>query len=173
MKYFGLFFILATLLIGCESVQKIDQSKELTPEQKQLLDKRIPPEIRKILDKAQEITISYNVDKDATQLNVLMSEVVPNAEAKVSNSNVKQEFLESFYADASSNSNGNACFNPRQRLKAEYKNKIVEIDICYECGRFRGKSPSGDFGGALGPQIKSSVIMDAIIKKYGTKIKQQ
>ncbi len=171
MKYLGLFFILATLFIGCESVQKIDQSKELTTEQKQLLDKRIPPEIREILDKVQEITISYNVDKDTTQLNVLMSEVVPNAEANVSNSNVKQEFLEKFYADVSSNGNGNACFNPRQRLKAEYQNKFVEIDICYECGWFRGKSSSGEFRGALGPQIKSSVFMDAIIKKYGTKIK--
>jgi hypothetical protein len=165
MKYLGLFFILATLLIGCKSVQKIDQSKELTSEQKQLIDKRIPPEIREILDKAQEITISYNVDKDTTQLNVLMPEVVPNAEAKVSNSNVKQEFLENFYADASSNGNGNACFNPRQRLKAEYQNKLVEIDICYECGWFRGKSSSGDFGGSFGPQIKSSAVIDAIIEK--------
>jgi ribonuclease HII len=171
MKYFGLFFLLTTFLIGCESIQKIDQSKELTSEQKQKLDKRIPPEIREILDKAQEITISYNVDKDSMKLNVLMSETVPNAEAKVSNSNVKQEFLESFYADASSNGNGNACFSPRQRLKAEYKEKIVEVDICYECGRFKGKSPSGDFGGAFGSQIKSSAVMDAIIEKYGTKIK--
>jgi hypothetical protein len=101
----------------------------------------------------------------------LMNETAPNANANVSDPALKKQFLGGFYSDASSNSGGNACFNPRQRMKATYKTKVVEMDICYECGNFRGKSSEGEFGGSLPHQSKSSAIMDAIIEKYGTKIK--
>ncbi|HVE56872.1 MAG TPA: hypothetical protein VNB22_08585 [Pyrinomonadaceae bacterium] len=172
MKYFALFFIAITFFIGCEIKSSKDRLEGLTEEQKQRLDKRIPPEVREVLDKSDEITISYNVDKDTMQLRVLMSETVPNTQANVSDPSLKKQFLDSFYSDASSNSNGASCFSPRHRVKAKYETKVVEIDICYECGRFRGKSPSGDFGGGLAYQSeKSSAIMDAIIEKYGTKIK--
>jgi len=194
MKHLAFFLIVATFFIGCKSVESqqatnvnintdtnssetLQSSKnpleDLTPEQKQQLDRRIPPNIREILDKADEITISYNVDKDTMRLKVLMFETVPNADAKVSDPALKKQFLNSFYSDASSNSNGSACFSPRHRVKAQYKTKIVEMDICYECDNFRGKSSSGNFGGGLvyKSSSKSSAVMDAIIERYGTKIK--
>lgn len=192
MKHFALVFITALFLIGCRntenqrasnsnyktetnSTEAILSSKnhvdDLTQEQTQRLVRRIPPKIREILDKAEEITISYNVDKDTMQLKVLMFETAPNADAKVSDPTLKKQFLDSFYSDAASNSNGSACFSPRHKVNAKYKTETVELDICYECDNFRGESSSGDFGGGLDGQRESSVVLDAIIEKYGTKIK--
>ena len=184
MKYFALYLIVAALFIGCKSVESqqvtnpseiVQASKErlvdLTEEQKQRLNKRIPPEVREVLDKADEFAISYNVDKDTMQLRVLMFETVPNAQANVSDTALKKKFLDGFYSDTSTNSNGMSCFSPRHRVNAKYQSKVVEIDICYECHRFRGKSSAGDFGGGFDGQGESSAIIDAIIDKYGTKIK--
>jgi hypothetical protein len=168
MKYFALFFIVTMFFAGCTSKERLE---DLTEEQKQKLDRRIPPEVREVLDKADEITISYNVDKDTMQLRVLMSETVPNAQANISDPSLKKQFLDSFYSDTSTNSNGASCFNPRHRINAKFQTKVVEIDICYECSRFRGKSSAGDFGGGFDGQGGSSAVMDAIIEKYGTKIK--
>jgi hypothetical protein len=147
-----------------------NSNEDLTEAQKNKLNSRIPPKIREILDKAEEITISYNVDQKTMQLRVLLPDIKANAEAKVSNTNVKKEFLDTFYRDSAVNYNGAACFSPRQRVKATYKTKIVEIDICYECGNFRGKSSFGDFGGAISEDNKSSAIINEIIKKYGEKL---
>ncbi|MBC7900572.1 MAG: hypothetical protein H7070_11035 [Saprospiraceae bacterium] len=191
MKQFALVFLAAMFLIGCRngesqratnsnletetnSSEAIPSSKNqddgLTKEQTQRLDGRIPPKIREILNKAEEITISYNVDKDTMQLKVLMLETLPNADLKVSDP-LKKQFLDSFYSDAASNSNGSACFSPRHRVNAKYKTETVELDICYECDNFFGKSSSENFGGGLDGQRKSSAVLDAIIEKYGTKIK--
>ena len=158
--------------VEVEKIRVSENSNQNTDElQMKKLDSRIPPKIREILDNAKEITISYNVDKNSMQLRVLMGDVKPNAQAKVTNSNVKKEFLDSLYQDSSVNYNGAACFSPRHRVKAEYRTKIVEIDICYECENFRGKSSLGDFGGAISQDGKSSALMNEIIKKYGAKIK--
>jgi hypothetical protein len=167
MKYFALFFIVVMFFVACSSKGRL---ADLTEEQKQKLDKRIPPEIREVLDKADEFTMSYNVDKETMKLRVLTSETVPNAQANVSDSALKKQFLDGFYSDtASTNSNGMSCFSPRHRVNAKYETKVVEIDICYECSNFRGKTSAGEFGGAFDNQGKT--VMDAIIEKYGTKIK--
>jgi hypothetical protein len=194
MKYFALFFLVTIAFVSCSKVEsqqvinsnlktktgstEIETNRsaqnplaDLTKEQKQKLDERIPPKVREILDKAEEINIYYNVEEDTMRLRVLMFDTVPNAEAKVSDPALKKEFLESFYYDASSNSMGNACFSPRHKIAAKYKTKTVEMDICYQCSNFQGKSSSGSFGGGLAYESKSSPIVAAIIEKYGTKIK--
>ncbi len=155
-----------------EKIRVTESSLEkLSDEQTKKLDGRIPPKIREILDNAEEITISYNIDENTTQLRVLLFETVPNAEAKISNSSTKEQFVRSFYSDAASNSNGAACFSPRHKIKAKYKTKIIEMDVCYECGNFRGQSSFGSFGGGLDEPSKSAQVISEIIKKYGKKIK--
>lgn len=190
MKIIALLLVVSFFFIACQSsesakdlnsnsspeVEKIRVSEnsngELTEAQKNKLDSRIPPKVREILDNAKEIMISYYVEENTTQLKVVLpNTLTPNAQAKVSNANVKKEFLDSFYQDSSVNYNGAACFSPRHRVKAEYKTKIIEIDICYECENFRGESSLGDFGGAIAQDGKSSALMNEIIKKYGAKIK--
>lgn len=188
MKIIVFLLAVSFIFIACQSpessqksnssveVEKIrvseNSNQNIAELQKKKLDSRIPPKIREILDNAKEITISYHVDKKTMQLWVLMFDVKPNSQAKVSNANVKKEFLDSFYQDSSENYNtATACFSPRHRVKAEYKTKIVEIDICYECYQFRGKSSLGDFGGDISEKAKSSDLMNEIIKKYGAKIK--
>ncbi|HMJ07721.1 MAG TPA: hypothetical protein VK468_01870 [Pyrinomonadaceae bacterium] len=190
MKRFAFVFIAAMFLIGCGDLENQratnsnseiennsseailssnNQVHALTAEQTRRLDQRIPAKIREILDRAEEITISYNVDKNTRLLKVLVSEV-PNSNVNVSDP-LKKQFLESFYSDAASNSNGSACFSPRHKVSAKYKTETVELNICYECDNFRGKSSSEEFGGGLDAQSKSSAVLDAIIEKYRTKIK--
>lgn len=184
MRYFALCLVGTAFFNGCDRAQsqpaensnKIVQASKirlagLTEEQKRKLDQRIPPEIREALNNAEEFTILYNVDKKTMQLEVLMSETVPNAAANVADPALKKEFLDSFYSDASINSNGMSCFSPRHRIKAKYKKKVIEMDICYDCANFRGTSSSGDFGGSVDSQGKSAAVIDAIIQKYGTKLK--
>ncbi|HLM01911.1 MAG TPA: hypothetical protein VK400_12725 [Pyrinomonadaceae bacterium] len=194
MKNFALIFLITIAFIGCKSVesqQAVNSNpsseantaqaeviptvknslEDLTEEQKQKLDQRIPPEVREILDKADEISIYYDIDEKTMKLEVFMFKTAPNARAKVSDPSLKKELLESFYQDAASIYGANACFSPRHRIAAKYKIKTVEMDICYECSNFRGESSAGSFGGALASPGKSSAVIDAIIKKYGKKIK--
>jgi hypothetical protein len=195
MKNFALFFVFTLAFISCKSAESQQAAnsnirtksnsnlvevtatvkkslEDLTEKQKQKLDKRIPPEVREILDKADEINIYYDVDEKTMKLRVFMFETKPNACAKVSDPSLKKEFLESLYHDAAPNSNtASACFSPRHRVTAKYKTKTVEIDICYECNNFRGESSAGSFGGDLAYPSKSSAVVDAIIEKYGAKIK--
>lgn len=192
MKYFALFFLVTIAFISCSKIEsqqiansnlktnstetEVNQSaknlpEDLTKEQKQKLDERIPPNVREILDEADEINIYYSIEEDKMKLRVWTFEKSLNAKAKVSDPALKKQLLDSFYYDASSNFNGNACFSPRHRMAAKYKTKTVEMDICYECGNFRGESSSGSFGGGLADESKSSPIIAAIIEKYGKKIK--
>lgn len=143
---------------------------DLTKEQQQKLDEKIPPKIREILDKADEINIYYNIDKETKEPRLLMFKNVPNAVARITDSSLKKEFLESFYYDASSKELGAGCFAPRHRVKAEYMNKSVEMDVCYQCKNFRGKSLYGSFGGGFAYENKSSLIINGIIEKYGVEL---
>jgi beta-lactam-binding protein with PASTA domain len=142
--------------------------KDLTKKQKKQLDDRIPPKVREILDKADEINIYYNIDKDTKGLRVLQFKTVPNAGARLSDASLKKQFLESFYYDASSEERGAMCFAPRHKITAQYNNKTVDLDVCYQCSNFKGSSSSGDFAGSLAYENKSSMIISEIIEKYGT-----
>ena len=154
-----------------ETTPKIETPLEpLTQKQKQKLDERIPPKVREILDKADEIYIYYNIDKKNNGLRGLGYGNVPNAGATVSDASLKKQFLDSFYYDASSNDSGAMCYTPRHKITAKYNGKTVEIDVCYQCKNFKGKSSYGTFGGGLAYEDKSSSIVNEIIEKYGTDI---
>lgn len=145
---------------------------DLTKKQKQKLNERIPPKVREILDKASEIYIYYNINKEDNSLRELGYGLgyvnAPNAGATVSDASLKKRFLDNFYYDASSNESGAMCYIPRHKITAKFNNKIIELDICYQCGNFRGNSSNGDFGGSLAYEKKSAPIMNEIIEKYGT-----
>ncbi|MDQ2746343.1 MAG: hypothetical protein M3T96_03680 [Acidobacteriota bacterium] len=190
MKKFTLIFLIALAAAGCKSVesQQISDSdiktenksvkvettpktgiplEPLTKKQKQRLDESIPPKVREVLDKADEIYIYYNIDKENKGLRGLGYGIVPNAGATVSDAALKKQFLESFYYDASL-SEGSMCFTPRHKIAAKYKDKTVEINVCYQCKNFEGEGSFGHFGGGLASEDKSSAIVKEIIAKYGT-----
>lgn len=191
MKKIVLIFFAAIIFASCKSVesQQVSNSNteesnlakaEKTPlpetllpvlsnEQKQNLDERLSPKVRQLLDEAAEINIYYDIDKETKELKIFWKNA-PNSVAKLSDSSLKKRFLDAFYYDASSKELGNACFSPRHRITAKHKNKTVEIDICYQCSNFTGKSSLGRIGGGLSYENKSSSIMNEIIEKYGTDI---
>ncbi len=144
--------------------------ENLTRKQKLNLNESIPPKVREILDNVDKIYIYYNFDKETKEFRVLMFKTVPNAGAILSDASLKKQFLESFYYDVSSNEGGSMCFSPRHKITASYDNKTVEIDICYECHNFEGKSSEGNFSGSLPNKSKSSLLINKIIEKYGTEL---
>jgi len=193
MKNFALIALITIVFTSCKSVEsqqisssnpktetnltKVDTTlasenllKNLTKKQKQQLDERIPPKVREILDKADEINIYYNIDKDTQELEVLRFKTVPNAGARLSDAALKKQLLESFYYDSSSDESGAMCFSPRHKITAKYNNKTVELDICYQCSNFEGKSSDGKFFGSLAHESKSLLIINEIIEKDGTEL---
>ncbi len=91
-----------------------------------------------------------------------------NAGARVSDASLKKQFLESFYYDVASSEGGAMCFNPRHKIVAKYNNKVVDIDVCYQCGNFTGNGSSGHIGGSIQREGKSAPVLSKIIEKYGT-----
>ena len=59
------------------------------------------------------------------------------------------------------------CFTPRHKIVAKYNDETVEIDVCYQCKNFEGKSSVRNFGGGLAYEDKSSAIVNEFIEKYG------
>lgn len=193
MKNFALIFLITIAFAGCKNAEsqqfsdsnikqetnlakvittpKIETPLEpLTEKQKQKLNERIPPKVREILDRADEIYIHYNINKENNGLRGLGYGNVPNAGATLSDVSLKKQFLDNFYYDASSDESGAMCFTPRHKITAKYNNKTVEIDICYQCKNFKGKSSYGTFGGGLAYEDKSSLIINEVIEKYGTEL---
>jgi hypothetical protein len=191
MKNFALIFLFAIAFTNCKSVenQQISNSnsrtetnstkveiappsehllKDLTKKQKNKLDESLPPKVREILDKADEIDIYYNIDKETRGFGALLYGTIPNAGARVSDVSLKKQFLESFYYDAALGEGGAMCFTPRHKITAKHNNKTVDLDICYQCGNFKGNSSNGHIGGSMQHETKSAAILSEIIEKYGT-----
>jgi hypothetical protein len=194
MKNIALIFLITIAFANCKSVvsqqepnsnpktetnlTKIETTpisvnllKDLTKKQKQKLDESISPKDREILDKAGEIDIYYNIDKETKGLRTLTTYSVPNAGARLSDTTLKKQFLENFYYDVAVNEGGALCFSPRHKIVAKYKNKIIDLDICYQCGNFEGSGSNGNIGGSINRDGKSGVILSETIEKYGTDIK--
>jgi len=67
---------------------------------------------------------------------------------------------------------GAMCFSPRHKITAKYNNKIVDIDICYQCSNFQGNSSNGRIAGGLQEETKSAPVLAKIIEKYGADLQQ-
>lgn len=194
MRNFALIVLFAMALINCKSVEsqrvsnlnissatnstKVeiiappeDLLKNLTKKQKAKLDENLPPKDREILDKADEIDVYY-IYVESKGFGVLSFGKSPNAGAKVSDADLKKQFLESFYYDIAVSEGGAGCFSPRHKIVGKYKNKIVDIDVCYQCGNFEGNDSNGHLGGSVQRDGKSAPILSKIIEKYGTQLQQ-
>ena len=195
MKNFALIFLFALAFANCKSVEsqqvpnansktetnstKVeiaatpeDLLKNLTKKQRAKLDEDLPPKDREVFDKADEIDIYYDIDKEAKESRTLTPYNAPNAGARLSDALLKKQFLESFYYDTAVSDGGAMCFSPRHKITAKYNNKIVDIDICYQCGNFQGNGSNGRIAGSIGSETKSAAILSKIIEKYGTDLQQ-
>ena len=195
MKNVALLFLITIAFTNCKSVEsqqvsdsniktetnlaKVEVSqvptsenllKNLTKRQSQKLDGSLPPKVREIFDKADEIFIYYNINKDTNGYRVLMFGNVPNSGARISDASLKKQFLESFYYDVATGDGGALCYSPRHKITAKYNNKTVDLDICYQCGNFKGNSSSGGLTGSMPSETKSAPILATIIEKYGTEL---
>ena len=137
-------------------------------EQQKFLNESLPPKVREILEKAEKFEILAEVDNNPDGLNF-----DPNRIAKVTNEKDKKEILEAFYFDASDGDYPSACYISHHAIRATYKGKTVEVEICYQCHLFTVKSPFGDFdGGIKRENQKSGKIVDEIVKNKSVELKQ-
>ena len=142
---------------------------KLNSKQQKYLNESLPLEVREILEKAEKFEILAEV-KLKDKNDGLKFE--PNRISKISNENDKRKILEIFYKDAATDQPPASCFIPHHGIRANYQNKIVEIEICFECSRFTVKSPSGNFEGTIVRQnLKSEDYLNQIIKNQSIEIK--
>lgn len=139
----------------------------LSSEQKKNLEESLPLKVREILEKAEKFEILAEVDNKPDGLRF-----EPNRIAAIKNEKEKGEILEAFYLDASAGLNPSACYIPHHGIRATYRDKTVEVEICYQCHLFSVKSPFGKFDGGLPfENQKSEDILKRIIKNQSVEIK--
>ncbi|HZH34115.1 MAG TPA: hypothetical protein VEX64_04695 [Pyrinomonadaceae bacterium] len=81
--------------------------------------------------------------------------------------------MEAYYADIANPGSSAACWLPNHKLIAERGEEKVEIEICYMCSRFAGKSSSGKFDGSFKHETvpQSENVLNRILLNQGVEIK--
>lgn len=133
----------------------------------------LPPKVRDILENADEFEILAEVEnKDGKLVYPVKEEFKPNTKVEISKPELVKELLEDFYTDVSRGESPSDCWFPHHILKAKQGDKTVEIEICFSCSRFVGKSSLGEFSGtfAHGNDPKSEAVFNRIVEKYGVSI---
>ena len=139
----------------------------LTDEQLEILDHALPTEVRKILENAEKFEILAELDNQGE------SPLEPNRIVKVSEEQMKKDILEAFYLDAAAGDNPAACYIPRHKIVASDGNQTVEVEICFDCARFRVESPFGKFEGTISREDRrSEELFDRLIKNKSTEYKK-
>ena len=190
-----LFILIFTILISCKSTQtvsspvvetqvektpetmQVDETlkialENLTKEQREKLNERIPQKVREILDNAEELEILSLVANQQSDKQVNLDIGYPfiaNKTARITDKKLINNLLNAIYLDGTTDERISGCWTPHHGLRVNHKGKTVTLGICYHCGHFHGKSPSGKFGGAIGDE-NSLAIFDSIIEKYGADV---
>ncbi|MEP6849874.1 MAG: hypothetical protein ABI999_13540 [Acidobacteriota bacterium] len=118
--------------------------RPLNHEQRKNLNSTLPPRVREILEKADKLEVLGLTSDEKVGINWY-----PDAEVDLMPGARRTELLNSFYFDASAGPNPSACFLPRHALKATYKDKTVEIIICFQCHLFTVRGDLGDYDGGV------------------------
>jgi hypothetical protein len=144
---------------------------KLNSKQKKYLNESLPPEAREILEKAENFEVlaeSYperQLDEGR--------DFEPNRIAKISDENDKKKILEAFYRDAAEEDAPAVCYEPHHALRATYKGKTVEVEICFSCSRFVLKGVSGEVQGTIVRENRRSEdVFRQIIESQSIEIKQ-
>jgi hypothetical protein len=140
---------------------------KLNSKQQKYLNESLPPQVREVLEKADKFEILAEVDNKPDGL-----DFNPNRIVKITDENTKKEILESFYYDASDGFYPSACYIPHHSIRASYKGKMVEIEICFQCHLFYVESSFGKFeGGIVRENQKSEAVFSRIIQNQSVEIK--
>jgi hypothetical protein len=128
-----------------------------------MIDNRIPEEILMVLDNAQEIEL-YSLDpKDIGKAKELGKTVIKNAD-------VRKKLVAEFKSGVEDSIGLAAlCFNPRHRLKAKYKDKVIDLVICFECLQVQ-YSLDGKETRTLLISSKPQALFDNILKDAGVEL---
>lgn len=144
---------------------------KLNTKQKKYLNESLPPKVREILEKAETFEILAEVrgenEDDGEGQTFDANRIVKNI-----NETDKKETLEAFYFDASREDSPAFCYEPRHSIKATYRGKTVEIEICFSCSKFTVKSEFGEFDGTIVRENrKSEDFFNQIVKNKSVGIK--
>jgi hypothetical protein len=132
----------------------------------------LPPEAREVLEKAESFEVLAEVRKEQFSEDDESFVFEPNRIAKITKESDKKEILEAFYSDASREDALSACYYPYHKLRAIYREKNVEIEICFMCSKFIVDSPSGKFYGIIARENrKSENVLKRIIRNQSVEFK--
>lgn len=137
----------------------------LTTKQRKYLDESLPTDVRRILERSERFEILAEVDKDESSEQD-SREFHPNRIVVVRDEKQKKEILEAFYFDAASEDSPAVCYEPHHSLLASYEGKIVEVEICFSCSRFKVNG-SDAWGTIVREGRKSEDLFNSIIERQG------
>jgi len=116
-------------------LKAVELSLSLDKKQKKFLNESLPEDVRNILEKSERLEILAEVNADEARVSD-SRDFNPNRIATISNERQKEEILKAFYLDAGSDEPPAVCYEPHHAIRATYKNKVAEIEICFSCSRF-------------------------------------
>ena len=156
--------------VNTKDSKPANDAPQINNDPKKTLDETLPPKVREILNKSDNFSIVVEVEERGSW------EFVPDRMAVITDERLKSEILNAFYTDASAGLVPSACYNPHHGIRAEYKGRRVEIDICYSCSVIVVRSPFGEYKGGLGYENgntrRSEEILNRITRENGVEIKK-
>jgi len=146
---------------------------QLTKRQERKLESSLPKDVRKLLESASELTLQGEIVRTVNGVEYPVKESFePNTAADITTPD-RKEILEAFYIEASNGEEPSVCWRPHHKVTARSGNAVVEIEICFACGRFKGTGPSGEFSGtfAHGDSPKCEKLLNKILVDQGRSIR--
>jgi hypothetical protein len=129
-----------------------------------------PPSVKKFLETADKIEVIADADKKDGKIVYRGDDIkVESLKATLTNDATKKKIIQSFQADTGGNGDAK-CFNPRHILRATKAEKIVDVEICYECDRFEINGSLGEFSGGLSSK-SSEAKLNQILFEEGVESK--
>jgi hypothetical protein len=120
------------------------------------LDERLPKKARSVLEQAEQIELfelKFNMQCLSPELEPIQANKFQGCDytkkAVITDVSLKKQILDGLFYAVGSSDSGAMCFTPRHGLRAIYKDKRVELIICFQCGNFRGASSVGRVGGGM------------------------
>jgi hypothetical protein len=124
-----------------------------------------PPSVKNLLETADKIELIADADKKDGKIVYRGDDIkVESLKAIITNDATKKNIVQSFQADTGGNGDAK-CFNPRHILRATKGEKIVDIEICYECDRFEINGSLGEFSGGLSSKSSEATLNQILFEK--------
>lgn len=125
----------------------------------------MPENVKSFLETADKIELIADAIKQDGTI-VYRGDLIKNQSliATISDEEIKKSIVKSVNFDVGGSGDA-ACFLPNHILKATKGEKVVEVEICYQCLRYEIKGSLGEFSGGLNLTSSEAVLNKLLFEK--------